>query len=210
MKACPFSQASANSEAGRWIWSAWVCSLARVYQSRDKGGLPEFCASISRRNWGSVAFVGYLRTFTTLESPVVKVAKVLRTAGTLSTLSGRLIKSATTQQMQQNPALSRSRGFSCGKATPVSVSEQFYCPGQVRPPLSPRRSKLIIGYNASAGQTGRTNHSAILPGRPLTVLPGLPLPSFPRKRESGGGLPGLRHHKTVPFGIPAYAGMTFV
>ena len=34
------------------------------------------------------------------------------------------------------------------------------------------------------------------------------LPSFPRKRESRGDLPGMRHHKAVPFGIPAYAGMT--
>ena len=35
-----------------------------------------------------------------------------------------------------------------------------------------------------------------------------PLPSFPRKRESRGCLPGMRHNKVVPFGIPAYAGMT--
>ena len=34
------------------------------------------------------------------------------------------------------------------------------------------------------------------------------LPSFPRKRESGSGLPGMQRHKAVPFGIPAYAGMT--
>ena len=45
-----------------------------------------------------------------------------------------------------------------------------------------------------------------------TVLPtplySHPLPSFPRKRESTGCLPGMRHHKAVPFRIPAYAGMT--
>ena len=35
-----------------------------------------------------------------------------------------------------------------------------------------------------------------------------PLPSFPRKRESSGGLSGMRRHKAAPFGIPAYAGMT--
>ena len=37
-----------------------------------------------------------------------------------------------------------------------------------------------------------------------------PLPSFPRKRESRGGLPRMRRHKAAPFGIPAYAGMTVV
>ena len=34
------------------------------------------------------------------------------------------------------------------------------------------------------------------------------LPSFPRKRESRGGLLRLRHYKPVPFWIPAYAGRT--
>ena len=33
-------------------------------------------------------------------------------------------------------------------------------------------------------------------------------PSFPRKRESSGDLPDMRHHMAVPFGIPAYAGRT--
>ena len=42
----------------------------------------------------------------------------------------------------------------------------------------------------------------------IPVFPGLPPPSFPRKRESSGCLPRLRHYKAVPFGIPAYAGMT--
>ena len=49
--------------------------------------------------------------------------------------------------------------------------------------------------------------STVIPGGPFTVIPG-PLPSFPRKRESRGGLPRLRHYQAVPFGIPAYAGMT--
>ncbi len=31
---------------------------------------------------------------------------------------------------------------------------------------------------------------------------------LPRRRESRGGLPRLRHYKAIPFGIPAYAGMT--
>ena len=38
--------------------------------------------------------------------------------------------------------------------------------------------------------------------------PDNPLLSFPRKRESRGGLPSVRHYKAVPFEIPAYAGMT--
>ncbi len=29
-----------------------------------------------------------------------------------------------------------------------------------------------------------------------------PLPSFPRKRESGGGLPGMRHYKAAP--LPSF------
>ena len=47
-----------------------------------------------------------------------------------------------------------------------------------------------------------------IPAALSTVLPAGPLPSFPRKRESRGGLPRLRHYTAVPFGIPAYAGMT--
>ena len=35
-----------------------------------------------------------------------------------------------------------------------------------------------------------------------------PQPSFPRKRESHGGLTKVRHYKAVLCGIPAYAGMT--
>ncbi len=35
-----------------------------------------------------------------------------------------------------------------------------------------------------------------------------PLPSFPRKRESGGSWGGKGLVFSVPFGIPAYAGMT--
>ena len=34
------------------------------------------------------------------------------------------------------------------------------------------------------------------------------LPSFPRKRESCGCLPGMGQHKVALSGIPAYAGMT--
>ena len=41
-----------------------------------------------------------------------------------------------------------------------------------------------------------------------TVISGRPLPSFPRKRESSGCLSRPWCHKAVPFGIPAYAGMT--
>ena len=37
---------------------------------------------------------------------------------------------------------------------------------------------------------------------------GCHVPSFPRKRESGGGLGGKRIVFSIPFGIPAYAGMT--
>ena len=47
----------------------------------------------------------------------------------------------------------------------------------------------------------------VLPAPLPTVIPA-PQPSFPRKRESRGGLPRLRHYKAVPSWIPAYAGMT--
>ena len=65
---------------------------------------------------------------------------------------------------------------------------------------------MVTEFGAIA-YTGQVPQPSFLPPS-LPLFPADPLPSFPRKRESRGGLPGIRHYKAVPFGIPAYAGMT--
>ena len=51
-------------------------------------------------------------------------------------------------------------------------------------------------------------YPTVIPAQAGIRRPRPPPPSFPRKRESRGGLTRLRHYKAAPLGIPAYAGMT--
>ena len=91
--------------------------------------------------------------------------------------------------------------------------------GRMKP--SPGPMQLLKGFRFSGPSFNKFRMSGQIDGRmkpsPRPVAgamaysnrPSRPaLPSFPRKRESRGCLPRLRHHKAVPFWIPACAGMT--